>query len=78
MKHARCCGYTKQLLFLFYKTLIIFTNHAFIAIQNRIDDLWQVKKPTQFLIIKMLQKQRHTGMDYRYPDYMDVMFTSLP
>jgi hypothetical protein len=30
------------------------------------------------LIIKMLQQHRHTGMDCRYPDYMDVMFTSLP
>ena len=30
------------------------------------------------LIKKMLQQQRHTGMDCRYPDYMDVMFTSLP
>jgi len=28
--------------------------------------------------IKMLQQQRHTGMDCWYPDYMDVMFTSLP
>ncbi len=24
------------------------------------------------LIIKMLQQQRHTGMDYRYPAYMEV------
>ena len=31
-----------------------------------------------FLIIKMLQQQRHTGIDCRYPDYMDVMFTCLP
>jgi len=31
-----------------------------------------------FLIIKLLQQQRHTGMDCRYPDYMDVIFTSLP
>jgi len=26
----------------------------------------------------MHQQQRHTGMDCRYPDYMDVMFTCLP
>ena len=31
-----------------------------------------------YLNIKMLQQQRHTGMDCRYPDYMDVMFTCLP
>ena len=31
----------------------------------------------EILIIRMLQQQRHTGMDCRYPDYMDVMFTSL-
>ena len=29
------------------------------------------------IIIKILQQQRHTGMDCRYPDYMDVMFTCL-
>ena len=31
-----------------------------------------------FLIIKLLQQQRHTGMDCRYPDSMVVMFTYLP
>jgi hypothetical protein len=31
MKHTRCCSYTKQLLFLSYKTLIIFTNDTSIA-----------------------------------------------
>jgi len=30
------------------------------------------------LIIRMLQQQRHTGMDCRHPDYVDVIFTSLP
>jgi len=29
-------------------------------------------------MIKLLQQQRHTGRDCRYPDTMDVMFTSLP
>jgi len=26
----------------------------------------------------MLQQQRHTGMDCRYPDHMDVIIVSLP
>jgi len=38
---------------------------------------FKVQGEKSHLIIKLLQQQRHTG-DCRYPDTMDVMFTSLP